>query len=331
MDVISVKGLTKKFGGFKAVDNISFGVSAGEIFGLLGPNGAGKTTTIKMLITVLKPTSGIASVAGYDIIKEPGKVRQSIGIVFQDPSLDDELTARENLQFHAMLYKVPRQDIDKRIDDVFKLVELADKADVLVKNYSGGMKRRLEIGRGLLHNPKILFLDEPTIGLDTQTRRHMWDYIKLLNKRSKTTIILTTHYIEEADFLCDRVAFIDKGNIIALDTPNALKEKMGGDIISLEIEDITDKAEKVFKGIEWAKAVSRHDAFIDLTVEHGEKRIPELVLLAKKHGIEIKAVSLHKPSLEDVFIHYTGKTIRDEEGTATDRMRMHRMAMGGRR
>ena len=201
MEVITVKKLTKAFGNFKAVDSVSFDVNPGEIFGLLGPNGAGKTTTIKMLTASLTPTSGNAMVAGHDIKADKSGVRQDIGIVFQDPSLDDQLTGRENLDFHAMLYRMPKAERKKRIGEILKLVELEDKADVLIKYYSGGMKRRLEIGRGLMHNPKVLFLDEPTIGLDTQTRRHMWDYIENLNKTHHTTIILTTHYIEEADYL----------------------------------------------------------------------------------------------------------------------------------
>jgi ABC-2 type transport system ATP-binding protein len=331
METIKVSNLTKEFGALTAVDGISFKVSEGEIFGLLGPNGAGKTTTIKMLTTILRPTRGTASVAGYDIIKSPNDVRSSIGIIFQDPSLDDELTGRENLEFHAILYRVPKDRRAKRIPEVLKLVELEDKADVLVKNYSGGMRRRLEIGRGLLHDPKILFLDEPTIGLDPQTRRHMWEYIERLNRQHKTTIILTTHYIEEADYLCGRVAFIDHGRIVALDTPSALKEKQGGDIVSIQMGGTTAKAEKVFKRKKWIKSISKHDNSIDLTVESGEKRIPEIVMLAERQKLPISAVSLHKPSLEDVFIHYTGKTIREEEGSATDRMRIHRAAWTGRR
>ena len=233
--IINVDKLSKTFGTLKAVDKISFKVNEGEIFGLLGPNGAGKTTTIKMLTTLLPPTSGDATVAGYDIRKQQNDVRKSIGIIFQDPSLDDELTGRENLEFHAILYKIGKEKRTKKIAEVLKLVELEDKADILVKNYSGGMKRRLEIGRGLIHEPKILFLDEPTIGLDPQTRRHIWEYIKKLNETNKTTLILTTHYIEEADYLCNRVAFVDNGKIVALDTPKALKDKLGGDVISLQI------------------------------------------------------------------------------------------------
>ncbi len=330
--IIETKGLTKQFGNFKAVDGISFGVSEGEIFGLLGPNGAGKTTTIKMLITLLAPTSGEASIAGADIKDNKRKVRENIGVVFQDPSLDDELTGRENLQFHAILYRVDKSKRDGKIQEMLKLVELEDKADILVKNYSGGMKRRLEIGRGLLHEPKVLFLDEPTIGLDTQTRRHMWEYIERLNKQHGTTIILTTHYIEEADYLCDRVAFVDHGKIVALDTPDTLKKKMGGDIIALKVKGSPNVAIRKFNQISWIKAAAIHDDLINLTVENGDLRLPEIVIFAQKHGIAIISTDIRKPSLEDVFIKYTGKTIRDEEGNWKDAMRLRHAAWsGGRR
>ena len=241
--------------------------------------------------------------------------------MFQDPSLDEDLTGMENLQFHAILYKIGKEKRDKKIAEVLKLVELEDKADVLVRNYSGGMKRRLEIGRGLIHEPKILFLDEPTVGLDPQTRRHIWDYIKRLNELGKTTIILTTHYIEEADYLCNRVAFMDHGKIAALDTPRALKDKLGGDVISVMVSKGIDELEKQLKGSKWVKTLSRHDGFLDLTAEEGEKRIPGIIVLAEKHGAVIGSVSLHKPSLEDVFVHYTGKVIREEEGNWKDSMR----------
>ncbi len=326
MKIIEVKNLSRHFGTLRAVDSISFHVNEGEIFGLLGPNGAGKTTTIKMLTTILKPTSGDAKVAGFDIKEDQRDVRSNIGIVFQDPSLDDELTGRENLEFHAILYKISGERMEKKVRDVLKLVELDDKADVLVKNYSGGMKRRLEIARGLIHEPKVLFLDEPTIGLDPQTRRHMWDYIKKLNQEKKTTIILTTHYIEEADYLCERVAFVDHGKIVALDTPDALKRKLGGDVISLQLGKENQNFERAMKKTKWVKTISKHDGFLDLTVEDGEKKIPSIIMLGEKHKVQISSVSLHKPSLEDVFIFYTGKTIREEEGSWKDMMRAVRNA-----
>ena len=326
MKIIEVKNLSRHFGTLKAVDGISFHVNEGEIFGLLGPNGAGKTTTIKMLTTILKPTSGDAKVAGFDIKGDQRDVRSNIGIVFQDPSLDDELTGRENLEFHAILYRISGERMEKKVRDVLKLVELDDKADVLVKNYSGGMKRRLEIARGLIHEPKVLFLDEPTIGLDPQTRRHIWDYIKRLNQEKKTTIILTTHYIEEADYLCERVAFVDHGKIVALDTPDTLKRKLGGDVISLQLGKENPNFERDMKKTKWVKTISKHDGFLDLTVEDGEKKIPSIIMLGEKHKVQISSVSLHKPSLEDVFIFYTGKTIREEEGSWKDTMRAVRNA-----
>ncbi len=310
--IITVKALSRSFGTLKAVDSISFDVKEGEIFGLLGPNGAGKTTTIKMLTTLLKPSSGTASVAGFDISKEQNSIRKSIGIVFQDPSLDEELTGRENLEFHAILYNIGKEERAKRIGEVLKLIELEDKADILVKNYSGGMKRRLEIGRGLIHEPKVLFLDEPTLGLDAQTRRHIWDYIRKLNELKNVTVILTTHYIEEADYLAGRVAFIDHGRIVALGTPIALKNKMGGDVVSVRTINSADALEMYLKALKWVKATARHDEYLDLTVEEGEKKIPDIVKLAEKHKIAVESISLHKPSLEDVFIHYTGKGIREE-------------------
>lgn len=318
---IDVDRLSKKFGDFVAVDDISFKVKKGELFGLLGPNGAGKTTTIKMLTTTLKKSSGKATIVGHDIDKNPNEVRRHIGIVFQDPSLDDKLTGRENLEFHAMLYKMPKSEYKPKIDQVLKLVELEDKQNILIENYSGGMKRRLEIGRGLIHNPEVLFLDEPTIGLDVQTRRKIWDYIKRLNKEHHVTIVLTTHYIEEADELCDRVAFVDKGKIVAIDTPTALKNSVGGDVISLEIHGDGSALKSKFKSTKWVKSVTLHANFADLSLKNGEEHIPEIISMATKANVKVTSVHFHKPSLEDVFIQYTGKSMREEEGSAKDRMK----------
>lgn len=321
MDIIKVNKLSKTFGSLKAVNQISFNVREGEIFGLLGPNGAGKTTTIKMLTTLIKSTSGTALLNGSSINKDQNSIRKSIGIIFQDPSLDDELTGRENLEFHAILYNIKKQHMKEKIAEILKLVELEDKADTLVKNYSGGMKRRLEIGRGLVHEPKILFLDEPTVGLDPQTRRHIWEYIKKLNESKRVTVILTTHYIEEADYLCDRVAFVDHGKIVALDTPKALKAKMGGDIISLGVNMNGSLLESKFKHIKGVKKIVIHDNYVDITIENGEQRIPEVVSIAESNKIIINSVNLHKPSLEDVFIYYTGNKIREEEGSWKNNIR----------
>jgi len=236
MKAIEIKNLVKEFDGIKAVDDISLEIEYGEIFALLGPNGAGKTTTISILATLLKPTSGKARVNGYDVVKQAAKVRHSIGIVFQDPSLDDRLTARENLEIHGRLYHMKRDERKKRIKEVLKMVELEGRANSLVKTFSGGMRRRLEIARGLMHKPRILFLDEPTLGLDPQTRRHIWDYIEKL-RREGVTVLLTTHYMEEADHLADRIAIIDKGKVVALGSPSELKDSIGGDIIKIKCND----------------------------------------------------------------------------------------------
>ena len=321
MEAIKVESLTKRFEDFAAVDDLTFAVQTGELFGLLGPNGAGKTTTINMLSTLLKPTSGSARVAGYDVIRSKDDVRRSIGVVFQEPALDTKLTGRENLTFHAMMYGLNREDREQRIAEVLGLVELEEKAGVLVENYSGGMKRRLEIARGLIHRPQVLFLDEPTLGLDAQTRRHIWEYIRMLNADFSVTIILTTHYMEEADFLCQRVAIMDKGRFVAMDTPSRLKDILGGDVVSIEVKgDAAEFSEKL-SDIEWIKSVRQHDSTLTLTMEKGERRIPDLIRIAHDHSIEVTCVNLRKPSLENVFLHYTGKTMRDSEASQSERNR----------
>jgi ABC-2 type transport system ATP-binding protein len=324
MDAIVVKNLTKRFGSFTAVDSISFEVKEGELFGLLGPNGAGKTTTINMLSTLMHTTSGEAVVAGHNVKTETDGVRQSIGIVFQEPALDGKLTGKENLEFHSMMYGLSNEQMKKKVAEVLALVDLTDKADNVVEKYSGGMKRRLEIARGLIQEPKVLFLDEPTLGLDAQTRRHIWDYIKKLNHEKKVSIILTTHYMEEADYLCDRVAIIDRGKIVALDTPEKLKDSLGGDVVCIDIEGDGDVAKRL-SGLKYVKNSKELEKGLCLTMEHGETRIPELVTLAQKDGAKVISVSLHKPSLEDVFLKFTGKSIREEEPEGRGRMmrRMH--------
>lgn len=332
MDAIIVKKLTKKFNGFTAVDHIDFTVKTGELFGLLGPNGAGKTTTINMLSTLLKATSGYGEVAGFDISRNKDAIRRSIGVVFQEPALDIKLTGKENLEFHAMMYGIGKEERRKRIKEVLELVELTEKAGVLVEKYSGGMKRRLEIARGLIHWPKVLFLDEPTLGLDTQTRRHIWDYIKKLNKEGKVAIILTTHYMEEADYLCERIAIMDHGKIVTLDKPVRLKDILGGDVVSMEIDGKADILVDLLKGMDWIKNMTRHDETLSLTMEKGERRIPELIRAAQKSGVNVTCVHLRKPSLEDVFLHFTGRTMRTEEASANERRReMLRRRMGRRR
>lgn len=328
---IEIKGLTKKFGNLKAIDDISFSVKHGELFGLLGPNGAGKTTVINILSTLMQPTSGKCSVAGHDIKKSRGKVRESIGIVFQEPALDGRLTGRENLEFHAMMYGLGKEERNNKIDEVLELVELKDKANIIVDNYSGGMKRRLEIARGLVQSPKVLFMDEPTIGLDAQTRRHIWDYISKLNKEEKVTMILTTHYMEEADELCQRVAIVDKGKIVAQGTPAKLKDLLGGDMITLEVSGKIESLEKALKKMKCVrkmkcvKEMHKETGSLLLTVARGEKMIPELIEMAKKNKVRVNSVNLRKPSLEDVFLHFTGKTIRDLESNGSKNFTMRRM------
>lgn len=310
-----------KFNGFTAVDGVDLKIERGELFGLLGPNGAGKSTIIKMLTTMLRPSGGGATVWGYDIMKERDAVRNSIGVVFQDPSVDSQLTGRENLDFHGRMYGMNKKTRETRVEDVLDLVDLRDKADVLMEDYSGGMQRRLEIARGLMHHPHVLFLDEPTLGLDAQTRRHIWAYIQKMNKEDEVTVVLTTHYMEEADHLCDRVAIIDQGQIVAQDTPENLKDLIGADVITLEIEDgLEDRLIQVFSGQEWISSVDRSENILNLSVDHGESRIPEIVLQASKAGVKIKSVSMHEPTLEDVFLKFTGKKIRKAESAGSGRM-----------
>ncbi|MBN2330407.1 MAG: ATP-binding cassette domain-containing protein [Candidatus Aenigmarchaeota archaeon] len=330
LHMIEVRDLSKVFNGrIKAVDGIDVEVRSGEIFGLLGPNGAGKTTTIRMLATMTKPTSGQAMVCGIDVAKDPDSVRRCIGIVFQDPALDDQLTGGENLDFHARMYGMPRKEREERINEVLRLVELSDRADELVEKYSGGMKRRLEIARGLMHRPKVLFLDEPTLGLDAQTRRIIWDHIMKLNSAYNITVILTTHYMEEADFLCKRVAIIDHGKILAIDTPENMKRSLGGDLITLKVKDAA-KTASIVRSIKGVKQVKRHDNSVSIAMANAGSRIPELLKKAESAGIEVESIDLHKPTLEDVFIHFTGKRIRDQEANAGDRLR-ERMRARNRR
>jgi len=403
ISAIEVKALTKVFDGkVRAVDGINFNVKEGEILGFLGPNGAGKTTTLNMLATLLQPTSGTATVNGHDILQEPDAVRRSIGYVFQDPTLDIELTGRENLDFHGRLYGLKREVRQQRIKEILDLVQLTDRADDLVKTYSGGMKRRLEIARGLLHHPKVLFLDEPTLGLDPQTRRSIWEHIQRLNQDKNVTIILTTHYTEEADYLCERILIIDFGKIVALDTANALKARLEGDIVSLIFKDAAAirKIRPLLEGRDWVRRINvvasgnshatmgrmmqmmrgmsggtdmggmlpgmssggigggsrmpkdvqqmlaqgtrdesgqrdlgEDSKCLNLLVDDGGHRIPEIVKLANEEGVVLESVELHKPTLDDVFLSVTGRNIRDEQGSFTEMVRRHRIvrqARGGR-
>jgi len=276
-----------------------------------------------MLCTLLRPTSGTAKVNGFDIVKQQSEVRKSIGIVFQEPSLDNRLTGRENLEMHAGLYGVPKAERKKRIEEVLELVALSDRADELVKTYSGGMKRRLEIARGLIHYPKVLFLDEPTLGLDPQTREHIWEYIKKLAEREHITILLTTHYMEEADALCNRVAIMDYGEIKVLETPEALKNSLEGDVISLEVDKSEGTVEKI-KDLEEVKKVHVINSTIFITVKNAESFAPKILDFVKSDGRAVKAISIRKPSLGDVFLHYTGREIREEKAERPEMERFRR-------
>ncbi|MCJ7669485.1 MAG: ATP-binding cassette domain-containing protein [Dehalococcoidia bacterium] len=315
MKAIVADNLTKMFGHLVAVDHISFEVEEGEIFGFLGANGAGKTSTIMMLATALNPSSGTATVCGYDIIRERDKVRESIGIVFEELSLDTSLTARENLDFHASLYHLPKKVRDERISQALDLIGLKDKQNIFVKHYSGGMQRRLEIARGMLNSPKVLFLDEPTLGLDVQTRRLLWDYAKSLNKEAGTTILLNTHYVEEADYLCNRVAILEHGKIVMVDTPKSLKDSLGSSVLSIRFPQgvLANEFASLLDGMSWIKKIQQHDAQLELSVGDKGMKIPEVVRLARQHGFVISSIGEHKPSLEDVFLHYVGKKLPDEE------------------
>ncbi len=320
--VIAIAELGKDFGTFRAVDSIDLQVHEGEIFGFLGPNGAGKSTTINMLSTLLKPTRGRAELAGHDVVTQPTGVRQSIGMVFQDPSLDDRLTADENLQFHAMLYNVPRRVRDERTEQALNIVGLADRRRSLVRTFSGGMKRRLEIARGLLHHPKVLFLDEPTAGLDPQTRNAVWEHVRKLRDEVGITVFMTTHYMDEAEN-CDRIAIIDHGKIQVLDTPAALKRLIGGDKVIVT----GDPALQQEIASRYGVAVERDGPEFHFHVAQGAEFVPRMVV---DFTGRIRSIQVKPPSLDDVFLKLTGRIIREEEGTTLDRMRQVRRMWTGR-
>ncbi|MBX6764495.1 MAG: ATP-binding cassette domain-containing protein [Rubrobacteraceae bacterium] len=313
---ISVRSLAKRYGGVEAVRGIDFEVEPGEVFGFLGPNGAGKTTTINMLCTLVRPSAGEAKVAGYDVVFERDEVRRNIGLVFQDTTLDNYLTAEQNLRFHAELYGMPKSAVAERMRRVLEMVGLWERRKSLVGTFSGGMKRRLEIARGLLHSPRVLFLDEPTIGLDPQTRSSIWGYIEELRRSEDITIFLTTHYMDEAEY-CDRIAIMDSGEIIVLDTPEALKASVGKDRVRIETEDDAAAIEALRErfGVE----AGVHEGFVTFAVAGGERFVPRLF---SELGVPIRSVSVSRPSLDDVFMSYTGTTIRDAEASDADQMRM---------
>lgn len=315
LNSIETKSLTKSFGDVIAVNNISFSVVKGEIFGFLGPNGAGKSTTMMILTTLLKPTSGQALIAGFDVMTNAKQVRENIGYVQQESTVDEYLTGRENLLLQAKLNHIPKSEIDKRIDDVLELIELVDKQDQAVVTYSGGMRKRLDIAGGLLHRPRVLFLDEPTVGLDIQTRRKIWEYIKKIHIEFDMTIFVSTHYMEEADQLCDRVGIIDGGKIQVIDSPENMKNAMGNEVISILIDG--DKNRDSFlseiKKIEFVKKINEDGLKLTLFASNGTEVIPKIFQISSTLDIKIKSISLTQPTLDDVFISYTGHEIRDDD------------------
>ena len=323
--VIQATGLVKRYGEVAAVRGIDLEVRAGEIFGFLGPIGAGKSTTISILCTLLKPTAGTARVAGIDVVHDPARVRQRIGLVFQDPSLDDQLTGRENLEFHAFIYSVPSSERRRRIDEMLALLQLTDRAGSQVKTYSGGMKRRLEIARGMLHQPQILFLDEPTLGLDPQTRQTIWTHVNELRESKGVTIFMTTHYMDEAEY-CDRIAVIDKGKIVALGTPDELKSMVGGDVVTITSSQPDAAAREINEIL--GVTPSRDDGTLRIEVPDGQAFVPRLVRELKA---PVDTVSMRRPSLDDVFLKLTGRAIRDEEASAADQNRAMASRFMGRR
>ncbi len=307
--VIDVRDLTRRFGEFTAVDAISFDVREGEVFAFLGPNGAGKSTTINMLCTLARPTAGHVTIAGFDVATRPKAVRRNIGLVFQDQTLDDRLTAQENLRFHAVLYRVPSGEVDARIARVLELVDLSDRRYDLVSEFSGGMARRLEIARALMHVPRVLFLDEPTIGLDPQTRTLMWEDVLRLREEANVTVFLTTHYMDEAEY-ADRIAIIDRGKIVALDTPQALKAQIGADTVDL---GTTDDAAAIAALQRAGYRVEPVSGEARVFVENGENAVAALI---ETVGVPVLNVHVHRPTLDDVFLHYTGRQIREAHADA---------------
>ena len=314
---IETKSLTKSFSDVTAVNDVSFTVENGEIFGFLGPNGAGKSTTMMILTTLLKPTSGQALIAGNNVMTDPKKVRENIGYVQQETTVDEYLTGRENLILQAKLNHIPKNEIDSRIDEVLDLIELSDKQNESVVTYSGGMRKRLDIAGGLLHRPKVLFLDEPTVGLDIQTRRKIWEYIKKIHDEFEMTIFLSTHYMEEADQLCDRIGIIDGGKIQVIDSPQNMKNAMGNEVISIVIEENNSRDSFLtkLKKIESVNKINEDGSKLILFVSNGTEVIPKVFQISSDIGIKITSISLTQPTLDDVFISYTGHEIRDDDGT----------------
>jgi len=315
MSSIEIDSLSKKFGNVLAVDDISLKVKEGEIFGFLGPNGAGKSTTMMILTTLLKPTIGRALVAGYDVVSQAKQVRQNIGYVQQEISVDEYLTGRENLILQARLNHIPKHLVDTRIDEILDLIELSEKQNMSVNTYSGGMRKRLDIAGGLLHRPKVLILDEPTVGLDIQTRRKIWEYIKKIHDEFEMTIFLSTHYMEEADKLCDRIGIIDYGKIQVIDAPQTMKNALGNEVITFTINHNEEKKLNLIakiKEIEFVKEISANQNGITVFSSKGTEVIPLIFQLSSNMEIKINSISLTQPTLDDVFISYTGRDLRDD-------------------
>jgi len=325
MAIIETKDLTKSFNGtVKAVDGVSFEVREGEIFGFLGPNGAGKTTTINMLTTILKPTSGTATICGYDIVKDAAEVRRSVGVVPQEYTADEDLTGIENILLCADLYGIPRSISKPRALELLKLVELEDAAKRKVDTYSGGMRRRLELASGLISRPKLVFLDEPTLGLDVQTRAAVWSYIRRLKEEYSMTLFMTTHYLEEADSLCDRIAIIDHGKILTVGPPNDLKEGLGGDMLDIEVKEPDVDLSQLILQINHVKDVKKNGPSYHIRTEMGEEVAPAVIEVIRGKGVHIMKISLTKPTLDEVYLEYTGRRLREEQANWEDMMSVRR-------
>jgi ABC-2 type transport system ATP-binding protein len=326
--IVKVENLSKIYGALKAVDNISFEVYEGEIFGFLGPNGAGKTTTINMLTTLIKPTSGKAEVCGYDVFKHANEVRRSVGVVPQEYTADEDMTGINNILLCADLYGMPRSDSKVHAQELLELVELQDAAKRKVSTFSGGMRRRLELACGLINYPKLLFLDEPTLGLDVQTRTAVWKYIKKLKEDYHMTLFMTTHYLEEADSICDRVAIIDHGHIIKIGSPEALKESIGGDVIVVSVKESEQDISSDIAQIKLVKSVKKSDGTYRIKAELGEEASPQITDLIRSKGLHVTKVSLTKPTLDEVYLEFTGRSLREEE---VDKLQMFRQRVTMRR
>jgi ABC-2 type transport system ATP-binding protein len=326
--IVNVENLSKTYGKLKAVDNVSFDVREGEIFGFVGPNGAGKTTTINVLTTLIKPSSGTAMVCGYDIFKQANEVRRNVGVVPQEYTADEDMTGINNILLCADLYGIPRSDSKPHAEELLKLVELQDAAKRKVSTYSGGMRRRLELACGLINYPKLLFLDEPTLGLDVQTRTVVWKYIRMLKDEYRMTLFMTTHYLEEADSLCDRIAIIDHGHIIRIGSPEELKESIGGDVIVVTVKESEPDISSDIAKIKLVKNVQKKDGNYRIKVELGEEASPQITDVVRAKGLHVTKVSLTKPTLDEAYLEFTGRNLREEEG---DRMQMFRQRVTVRR